>query len=155
MQYDGETVWDGVRNYQARNYLRQMEPGDLAFFYHSNIKPPGIVGLVRVKEEKVVDPTQFDRHSPYFDPKATPESPRWITVTVEYLEMFPNFLPLKELKAIFSPEQLPIIKRGNRLSVIPVEAAIAEHILQLAGSAIASNSSTNEVQASTNAGVDS
>lgn len=126
------TIWDGVRNYQARNFLRRMSPGDLAFFYHSNTTPLGITGLVRVTQSNITDPTQFDPNSSYYDPKSTPESPRWQTVAVEYVETFPNFIDLSTLKQTFTPEELLVVKRGNRLSVMPVPHQVAEKILAIA-----------------------
>ncbi|MBW4511424.1 MAG: EVE domain-containing protein [Scytonematopsis contorta HA4267-MV1] len=126
-----ETIWDGVRNYQARNFLRQMQPGDLAFFYHSNTNPLGIVGLMRVVKTNIPDPSQFDLSSEYYDPKSTPESPRWQTVAVEIVGAFPRIISLSELKEKFSPEQLMVIKKGNRLSVIPVLEPVAKKILEL------------------------
>ncbi|MBE9114614.1 EVE domain-containing protein [Lusitaniella coriacea LEGE 07157] len=128
---DGEAIWDGVRNYQARNFLRQMEEGDLAFFYHSNIKPPGIVGLAKVARSGEIDPTQFDPNSKYFDPKATPESPRWQTVAIAFVEKFPHPLELSVLKARFSTDELLLVRRGNRLSVMPVGEKVAEEILEI------------------------
>jgi len=132
LERDGREIWDGVRNYQARNYLRAMQPGDLAFFYHSNAKPPGVVGLMRIVKSGVVDPTQFDPESRYYDPKSTPENPRWQTVEVEFVEKFPRMVPLAELRERFTAEELPLLKRGFRLSVLPVEAAVAEKLLELA-----------------------
>lgn len=131
LQQAGQTIWDGVRNYQARNFLRQMELGDLAFFYHSNTKPPEIVGLMKIIETNVIDPTQFDQDSPYYDPKSTQASPRWQTVKVEFVEEFSNILTLPTLKETFSPEEFLLVKRGNRLSVIPVNATVAEKILNM------------------------
>lgn len=128
---DRTTLWDGVRNYQARNFLRQATPGDLAFFYHSNTNPPGIVGVMRVIESGIDDPTQFDPNSHYYDAKSTPEQPRWQTVKLEFVETFPNEISLDQLKATFSPEDLLVVKRGNRLSVMPVDGAIAAQILQM------------------------
>jgi len=133
LETDRETVWDGVRNYQARNFLRQMQVGDRAFFYHSNTKPPGIAGSMTISAAQVVDPTQFDQASPYFDPKSTQESPRWQTVMVAFEQIFPKLLTLSALRASFTPEELLILKRGNRLSVVPVEEAVAEKILVLSG----------------------
>lgn len=129
---DRREIWDGVRNYQARNFLREMAVGDLAFFYHSNTKPPGIVGLMKIIETQVVDPTQFDSHSRYFDPKSTRESPRWQTVTVGYETTFAESVTLDQLKQSFDPDQLWVVRRGNRLSVMPVETAIAEKLLAMA-----------------------
>jgi len=129
LERDGSTIWDGVRNYQARNYLRQMQPGDLAFFYHSNANPPGIVGLMRVTATGLDDPSQFDPNSPYYDPKATPAAPRWQTVRVEFVQTFAQPLSLEALKQTFTPEELPVVRRGNRLSVLPVTATVAEQLL--------------------------
>ncbi|PZA08255.1 MULTISPECIES: EVE domain-containing protein [unclassified Meiothermus] len=126
------TVWDGVRNYQARNFLRAMQVGDLAFFYHSNTASPGIAGLCRVIESEVVDPTQFDPRSDYFDPRSRPDHPRWWTVRVEFVQAFANVLGLEVLRAHFSPEELWTLRRGNRLSVMPVGEAVAQRILALA-----------------------
>ncbi|HAC65536.1 MAG TPA: EVE domain-containing protein [Cyanothece sp. UBA12306] len=130
-QEEGQTIWDGVRNYQARNFLREMKVGDLAFFYHSNTKIPGIVGLMKVIESNVIDPTQFDQQSPYFDSKSTMDSPRWQTVTVEFVAEFSEQLTLETLKKTFTPEELLLVKRGNRLSVLPVSSNIAQKILQM------------------------
>jgi predicted RNA-binding protein with PUA-like domain len=133
LKREGETLWDGVRNYQARNFLQAMAVGDQAFFYHSNCKPPGIVGLMTISATQVIDPTQFDPNSAYFDPKATEESPRWFTVKARFTEEFSQILALPTLKATFGPDELGVVKKGNRLSVLPVETAIAKRILQLAG----------------------
>ena len=84
LKKDGVTLWDGIRNYQARNFMRKMNIGDKVFFYHSNCKPPGIVGLMEVIDLNIVDPTQFDKDSKYFDPKSKPDKPRWDCVKVEY-----------------------------------------------------------------------
>jgi len=132
LQQDRRAIWDGVRNYQARNYLRQMQPGDWGFFYHSNTKPPGIAGLMRVTAGNVTDPTQFDPQDPHYDPKSRPEAPRWQTVEVEYWETFTCYLSIATLKATFGPEELLAVKRGNRLSVMPVGDSVAERILQMA-----------------------
>lgn len=132
LERDRAALWDGVRNYQARNFLRQMKIGDRAFFYHSNAKPPGIAGLAKVIRENVVDPTQFDPEDKHYDPKATPDSPRWQTVELEFIEVFPQFISISELKENFSPEEFLVVKRGNRLSVMPVVETVAQQILELA-----------------------
>lgn len=132
LKQDRKTIWDGVRNYQARNFLRKMNKNDLAFFYHSNTKIPGIVGLMRVIESDVIDPTQFDKESKYYDPKATPENPRWHTVTVEFVEIFPEMIPLTQLKTEFDGDQLLVVRKGNRLSVMPIAEEIAQQILEMA-----------------------
>ncbi|MCU0569949.1 MAG: EVE domain-containing protein [Oculatellaceae cyanobacterium Prado106] len=134
LKRDKTTIWDGVRNYQARNFLRTMQVGDLAFFYHSNTSPPGIVGLMRVVEPNLDDPTQFDPQSDYYDAKSSPAAPRWQTVKVEFAEVFAETLTLDTLRQTFSPEELLVVRQGNRLSVIPVEGAIAQRILQMVGS---------------------
>ncbi|WP_083617126.1 EVE domain-containing protein [Planktothrix serta] len=134
LKRDRTSIWDGVRNYQARNFLKQMQRGDLAFFYHSNTKPPGIVGLAKIIENHQIDPTQFDLNSPYFDPKATPNSPRWHTVKVEFVEQFSALISLDTLKQTFNAEEFGVVKRGNRLSVMPVLPAVAETILRLKSS---------------------
>jgi len=132
LRREGRAIWDGVRNYQARNYLLRMEEGDLCFIYHSSTNPPGIAGLARVVRTRIPDPTQFDPGSPYFDPRATPERPRWYTVEVAFLEAWP-LIPLKELKALFPPDH-PLVKRGNRLSVMPVPPEVAERLIGWKGS---------------------
>ncbi len=131
LQQQGETIWDGIRNYQARNFLKQMQIGDLAFFYHSNVEPPGIFGLMRIVETGIADPTQFDVNSKYYDAKSTLESPRWQTVKVEFVEVFHHPLSLSTLKAKFNDDELLVVKKGNRLSVTPVMAAVASVILEL------------------------
>lgn len=134
LQRDQTEIWDGVRNYQARNFLREMRVGDRAFFYHSNTKPPGIAGLMEIVTANINDPSQFDADSPYYDDKSTPENPRWQTVKVAYLGTFADYIPLETLKAAFSPEDLLVVKRGNRLSVMPVAKTVAEKILAIAQS---------------------
>ena len=132
LEQEEKTIWDGVRNYQARNFLRQMQVGDLAFFYHSNTKLPGIVGLMKIVTSNVIDPTQFEPDSKYYDPKATPESPRWQTVTVAFEKSFAQIISLTELKQMFSGEELLVVKKGNRLSVMPVPEEVAKQILSIA-----------------------
>ena len=132
LERDRETIWEGVRNYQARNYLRQMKKGELAFFYHSNIIPPGIIGLMRVVTCGVADPTQFDPNSQYYDTKSSPQSPRWHTVQVEFVEVFPSIVSLERLKQEFSEQELGLVRRGNRLSVMPVVEAVARKIMAMA-----------------------
>lgn len=132
LERDTETIWDGVRNYQARNFLRSMQPGDLAFFYHSNTAPPGVVGLMQVAQPDVIDPSQFDSNSKYFDAKSPPDNPRWRTVTLKFVRQFPRMVTLDTLRQTFSPEELWVVRQGNRLSVMPVEGAIAQKILEMA-----------------------
>ena len=130
LERDGVTLWDGIRNYQARNFMRRMKIGDKIFFYHSNCKPPGIVGFMEVVELNVIDPTQFIKESVYYDPKSSHESPRWDCVKVKYLLKADKFLSLPELKIMFNEEELLLVKKGNRLSIIPVEFKIAKLILE-------------------------
>lgn len=129
LERDRATIWDGVRNYQARNFLREMQLSDIAFFYHSNVKPPAIVGLARVIATQIADPTQFDPDSRYFDPKSTPDTPRWQTVKVEFMEKFSEPISLPQLKEMFTAEAFPVVKKGNRLSVMPVTPEVAQHLL--------------------------
>ena len=93
--------------------MRSMEAGDRAFFYHSNCKPPGIIGLMEVMETSLVDPTQFDPTAKYYDPKSTPEKPRWDCARLRFLGEFDSLLSLDQLRELYSEEQLPVIKRGN------------------------------------------
>ena len=132
---EGSTLWDGIRNYQARNYMRSMQVGDLAFFYHSNASPPGIVGLMEVIETGLTDPSQFEPTSPYFDPASKPEAPRWDCVRLRYRHTFARLLSLEELRQEFSPEQLAVVRRGNRLSILPVETEAALRLYSLVGEA--------------------
>lgn len=129
LQRENTTIWDGVRNYQARNYLRQMQIGDTAFFYHSNCKNPAIVGLGTVIEIDIIDYTQFNDNSPYFDKKATINNPRWFTVKVQFKEKFNKIITLKRLKEMFKEDEFLLVKKGNRLSIIPVSENIAIKIL--------------------------
>ncbi|MGI0483039.1 EVE domain-containing protein [Geminocystis sp. CENA526] len=129
LKQENTTIWDGVRNYQARNYLKQMQIGDIAFFYHSNCKNIGIIGLMKIVETNVFDRTQFDTKSPYFDEKATENKPRWHTVKVQFKEKFEEIISLNTLKQQFTEEELLVVKKGNRLSVIPVPENTAQKIL--------------------------
>jgi predicted RNA-binding protein with PUA-like domain len=129
----GTEPWTGVRNYQARNFMRQMQPGDRVFFYHSSTAVPGIAGLATVASTPYPDPTQFDRKSPYFDPKATREQPRWDMVDVRFERAFRNVLALSTLKENEDRlEGLGVLQRGSRLSVLPVTAAQARVLLKMA-----------------------
>ena len=131
----GETEpWDGVRNYQARNMMRdQMKKGDQAFFYHSNCKEPGIVGIMEVVKEGYVDHTAFDPNADYYDPKSDRENPRWYMVDVRYRRHLKRNISLRELKnhATDALSDLPLLRRGNRLSIMPVSAAQWRFILSL------------------------
>ena len=126
--------WDGVRNYQARNMLRdEMRAGDLAFFYHSNCAEPGIAGIVQIVREAYPDPTQFDPDAKYYDPKSDSAKPRWYCVDVRYKRHMKRLLSLAELKTYADGPlaDLPLLRKGNRLSVMPVTPAQWEFILAL------------------------
>lgn len=116
---DGRTCWEGVRNYQARNLMREMKKGDPVLFYHSNVRPPGVVGLARVATEAYPDHYAWDEESPYHDAKSTPEEPRWFMVDVEFVDKLPRMVPLDELKSAEGLEEMVVTKR-SRLSVQPV-----------------------------------
>ncbi len=131
LQKEGVTLWDGIRNYQARNFMRSMKVGDQAFFYHSNCKPPGIVGMMKVSQIGLVDPTQFDVNSKYYDPKSSKEKPRWDCVEMRYLSTFDHMLSLETLKTKYTPDQLKVVSRGNRLSIIPVSKDTACDLIQM------------------------
>jgi predicted RNA-binding protein with PUA-like domain len=125
--------WDGVRNYQARNHLRAMRVGDLAFFYHSSCAEPGIVGIVRIVREAYPDPSALDPESPYHDPRASAGDPRWFMVDVEFERRIDPPVTLTELRRHPELGELTILRRGNRLSVTPVSADDWDFILSLAG----------------------
>lgn len=134
LERDGKTPWDGVRNYQSRNTMRDdMKKGDLAFYYHSGTKTPGIVGVARVASDAYADPTQFDENGKYFDPKATEEEPRWQLVDFEFVARFDEILPLQDLKDDPKLEGMPLLQRGQRLSVQPVDPKHFKHICKRAG----------------------
>ena len=135
LEQEGTTLWDGIRNYQARNFMRTMAVGDQAFFYHSNTRPPGIVGLMEVVETGLVDPSQFDPDSKYHDPAASREKPRWDCARLRHLRNFASVLTLDALKEHFSPEELGVVRRGNRLSILPVPEPTALRLFELLGEA--------------------
>ncbi len=130
LEREKETIWDGIRNYQARNFMRQMNIGDNIFFYHSNCKPPAIVGLMEVIDKNIIDPTQFNRESKYYDSKSKKSNPRWDCVRVKFIFKSKRILSLPDLKLIFNEEDLLIVKKGNRLSITPVKKNIAQLILR-------------------------
>lgn len=126
--------WSGVRNYQARNYMwKDMKAGDLALFYHSNAKPPGVTGIARVVGEPYPDPTQFDAKSEYHDPKSTKENPRWWLRDFEFVSKFDEMLTLEALKADSLLSEMLVCQRGTRLSITPVEAVHYKRVCKLAG----------------------
>lgn len=125
--------WDGIRNYQARNFIRDdMQKGDLAFFYHSNCKEPGIVGICEIVSDAYPDHTQFDANSHYFDAKSNPEQPRWLMRDIKYRRKTRRLISLTELKGYEKPlADFPLIRRGNRLSIMPVSQKHWDFILNL------------------------
>lgn len=132
LQRDGTTYWDGVRNYQARNFMRDdMRPGDGVLFYHSNAKPPGVVGIAEVVRAGYPDHTARDPSSPYFDPRATEDDPRWYMVDIRFVEKFPDLVPLDRLRVTPGLEEM-LVTTKSRLSVQPVTAEEFEIVRRLA-----------------------
>ena len=132
LERDRTTFWDGVRNYSARNLMRdKMRIGDQVLFYHSNANPPGVAGIAEVCKESYPDHTQFDEKSKYFDPKATKEAPRWFMVDVAFVEKFPREVSLQEIKETAALNDMVLVNR-SRLSVQPVEKAEFDRIVKMA-----------------------
>lgn len=130
----GREPWNGVRNYQARNFMRdEMEVGDLALFYHSNAKPPGVVGIARVASAPYADNLQFDPKSEYYDEKSNPDDPRWVMVDFAFERKFPEMVTLDQLKAEKSLDGMLVTKRGTRLSITPVEPKHFRKVCAMAG----------------------
>lgn len=131
---DGSTHWDGVRNYQARNMMRdQMKLGDLVLFYHSNFKPPHVAGVARVSREGYPDHTSWDASSKYHDPKSTPDAPRWFMVDLEPVSPLKKTVPLQDVRDNPACENMLLIRRGQRLSIQPVEVQDFDTILSMGG----------------------
>ena len=129
---DQTEPWDGVRNYQARNMMRdEMKQGDRVFIYHSNCDEPGVVGIARIVREGYPDPTAFDPEDKHYDPKSDPDNPRWYLVDVKFERKLHRTITLTELKARPPLEGMALVRRGNRLSVMTVSAEEWEHILSL------------------------
>lgn len=126
------TGWDGVRNYQARNYLRSMQLGDEVLFYHSNADPPAIVGMARVVRQAYPDPTQFDERDPHYDARSSPLNPPWDMVDLKFTKKFATPLALDVLRQKPGLKQMELLRRGSRLSVQPVRKSEWELILRLA-----------------------
>ena len=132
LEADGTTGWEGVRNYQARNFMRDdMKPGDRVFFYHSSTAQPAIVGIAEVASEPYPDPTQFDPESEYYDPKSTPEAPRWQQVDFKPVAKLAREVSLTEMKQKPELSTMRLLARGNRLSVMPVEPEHFELVVAL------------------------
>jgi predicted RNA-binding protein with PUA-like domain len=131
---DRRTCWSGVRNYVARNFMRdEMQVGDLVLFYHSNADPKGVAGLAKVCRTAYPDATQFDRKSEYFDPKATRATPRWFMVDVEFVERFPEVVELATIKGTKELRGMMVTQRGARLSVQPVAKEHFDIVRKLGG----------------------
>ena len=129
----GKEAWDGVRNYQARNFMRDgMRVGDKVFFYHSNCAEPGIVGIAEVATDAYPDPSQFDPKSDYFDGGSTRDNPRWMLVEVKFVKKFKRTITLDELKQQDALAEMALVRKGNRLSVMPVSDGDWKYILKLA-----------------------
>ncbi|MBL6757500.1 MAG: EVE domain-containing protein [Planctomycetes bacterium] len=128
------TLWDGVRNYQARNMMRdEMKVGDLILYYHSNTKPPGVVGVARVVKEGYPDPTQFDPKDSHFDPKSQEANPRWFVVDIQAVAALKSYVSLDDIKANGKLADMAVVQRGQRLSVQPVAAAHFREVLRMGG----------------------
>jgi predicted RNA-binding protein with PUA-like domain len=122
LQRLGQTRWDGVRNYQARNFMRSMQPGELFFFYHSSCPQPGIAGIARIVSAHYPDPTALEPESHYFDAKASATKNPWSALDVAFVEAFRQVIPLTQLKAQSTLLELPLVHKGSRLSVMPVSS---------------------------------
>ena len=132
LERDGREMWDGIRNYQARNMMRDdMNIGDEILFYHSSCPEPGVVGIARVASEPYPDPTQFDRKSKYYDPKSSKDDPRWCLVDVEFVRKTKRNVTLAEIKAQKSLDDMTLTRKGNRLSIMPVSKKHWNKILSL------------------------
>ena len=131
LKRDGRTMWEGVRNFRARNYMKEMKEGDLLLFYHSSAEPPGVAGVAKVLREAYPDPTQFDPRSKYHDPKSTEQSPRWWLVDVGFVEKLDRLVTLSEIKADPSLEDMALVN-NSRLSVQPVKKAEFERVKRMA-----------------------
>ena len=134
LRRDGSASWDGVRNYQARNFMRnEMAVGDWVLFYHSNAKPPGVAGLARVSKDAYPDHTAFDPKGKYYDEKSSPDEPRWFMVDVKFVEEFAEVVSLETLKNDPDLEEMRVTRRGQRLSVQPVDKEHFLHVVKLGG----------------------
>ncbi len=126
LKKDTETLWDGVRNFQARNYLTSMKKGDQVFIYHSNSEIIGIVGLATISKEAIPDPLQYNKDSDYFDKRSTKEKPLWFSPTLKFKTKFSNRISLNDIREIKELVDCPLLRKGNRLSVMPISKIEAE-----------------------------
>ena len=132
LKKDKKAFWDGVRNYQARNFMRkEMRKGDKVLFYHSSSHPPGVAGLAFVCEEAKADLTALDKKSKYYDSKASKENPRWFAVTVQFVEEFNKLISIGKLRQEKALKNMALLKKGQRLSVLPVTQKEYQHIVQM------------------------
>lgn len=131
LQRNGVTQWDGVRNYQARNFLKQMKPDDTVLVYHSNAEPSGVVGVAKVAKLAYPDKTQFDSKSKYYDDTATKDAPRWFAPDLKFVKKFSSIVPLPELREQPVLRKMALLQRGSRLSVMPVTAVEFRTIVAL------------------------
>ena len=133
LKKDKTTLWDGIRNYQARNFMmKDMEVGDEVLFYHSNAKPPGVAGLAKVSKKAQPDPTQFNKKSKYYDAKSSKDDPRWHCVEVKFVKKFKEEISLDDIKNSKKLQDMQVIKKGQRLSIQPVEAKDFKELLKMA-----------------------
>jgi len=127
------TFWDGVRNYQARNFMRdEMKLGDQVLVYHSNAKPPAIAGIAKVTRESYPDHTSWDPDDKHFDPKSTPQNPRWFMVDIQLVEIFPELIPLDTLRDITALKEMELLRKGSRLSIQPVRKKEFDTVVKFA-----------------------
>lgn len=132
LKRDKVTDWTGVRNYQARNFMKEMKPGDMAIFYHSNAEPSGAVGVMRIKNPAHGDRTALEKKSQYFEPKATADNPVWFCVDVEFVEKFPEIIPLADIRANKKLAKMELLRKGSRLSVQPSTEAEFKELCRMA-----------------------
>lgn len=131
LQRDRKSDWEGVRNYQARNFMRdEMSVGDLALFYHSNAKPSGIAGVCEISKTGIPDYTSWDPKSKYYDPKTDPDNPKWIMVEVKFVKKFPEIIPLAELRKTPVLKDMMILQKGSRLSITPLQKIEFEYFIK-------------------------
>lgn len=133
LKKDKTTWWEGVRNYQARNFMNEMAVGDEVLFYHSSAEPPGVAGIARVTKAAEPDKLQFDKKSDYYEPKATPGKPTWFCVQIGFVAKFAELIPLEKLRAEKKLADMKVLQKGQRLSVQPVTAAEFELVRRMGG----------------------
>ncbi len=131
LEKDKKTLWSGVRNFQARNFMKVMKVNDLVYIYHSSTKVPGIAGLGKVSKEVIPDPSQFDKASKYYDSSSSKENPKWYCVEVSFVKKFSRIITLEELRTIKELSSMKLLQRGSRLSVMPVSKSEYDKILTL------------------------